>query len=419
MSGYSSPIILHCTFQPISIGTNNKYNIDWKEFDWGVKEKNLLVWTEQVLDVFHELESAVNQNVAKYKTQGLPLEESLTLSEGFCQAKLKKLSKLGALAYRGFFSSEARSILDSRLAAPNPPAPTFVSTLTPFPWEALYQGDDEDTGDPKMFWGLRYSLARILDLRDISKYPPEQNAISNMLFCMHHKLREAYQREWFHIQRLIMVTEEDHMYLLGPMEMAHIKDGKTLLEHLYKSKHNMVHFACHAIQRSRTETDVLLISLINVSDLENISAQCSAPIIELDTDTLTLREGNFFSKPLVFLNACCSGGGTDELRDSYNLPRKFIERGAGAVIATACPIPDVFAAEFARVFYSFFLRGKDPREESPSKIPTRPLPIGEALRRTRLYFVEVHNNPLGLAYGLYSPAHYQVAQPPVAGMKAS
>ena len=77
MSGYSSPIILHGTFQPISIGTNNKYYLDWIEFDWGVKEKKLLVWTEQVLDVFHELESAVNQNVAAYRRQSLPLEESL------------------------------------------------------------------------------------------------------------------------------------------------------------------------------------------------------------------------------------------------------------------------------------------------------------------------------------------------------
>jgi len=35
-----------------------------------------------------------------------------------------------------------------------------------------------------------------------------------------------------------------------------------------------------------------------------------------------------------------------EIRDKV-----FIKRGAAAVIATACPMPDAFAAAFARVFY--------------------------------------------------------------------
>ena len=38
--------------------------------------------------------------------------------------------------------------------------------------------------------------------------------------------------------------------------------------------------------------------------------------------------------------------------------------------------------------------------------------IGEALQATRWFFLKECNNPLGLAYGLYSPAHYQVAQSP-------
>jgi hypothetical protein len=37
--------------------------------------------------------------------------------------------------------------------------------------------------------------------------------------------------------------------------------------------------------------------------------------------------------------------------------------------------------------------------------------IGEALQATRKYFIEKYNNPLGLAYGLYSPAYYRLTPP--------
>lgn len=106
----------------------------------------------------------------------------------------------------------------------------------------------------------------------------------------------------------------------------------------------------------------------------------------------------------------------------------FIEHGAAAVVATACPVPDLFAAMFARVFYEFFLRGyiiidqetgAIIEQETGAKVSTSmrigdgtPMRIGDALRATRKYFLEYRHNPLGLAYGLYSPAHYQVAQMP-------
>ena len=50
-------------------------------------------------------------------------------------------------------------------------------------------------------------------------------------------------------------------------------------------------------------------------------------------------------------------------------------------------------AAFATQFYQCFLLDD--------------LPIGEALRRARLHFLQEHNNPLGLAYALFGSAHYQ------------
>ncbi|WP_392482752.1 hypothetical protein [Nostoc sp. C110] len=100
----------------------------------------------------------------------------------------------------------------------------------------------------------------------------------------------------------------------------------------------------------------------------------------------------------------------DELRRTFNLPKVFIEHGAAAVIATACPVPDMFAAAFAKVFYEFFLRGQVVEDEISGEKVVKILTIGEALRATRWYFLTKYNNPLGLAYGVYSPATYRVRE---------
>ncbi len=65
-------------------------------------------------------------------------------------------------------------------------APTFVSEVMPFPWEVLFEGSEEDyeQGNPEMFWGLRYTPARILNPeKDIADYVLEQAQLSDMLFC--------------------------------------------------------------------------------------------------------------------------------------------------------------------------------------------------------------------------------------------
>lgn len=419
MSGYSnagSDRPTDTQHHLIVLSKNNNFTIDYHIFDWGVEKEVLVAWSEQVLEVFGELRRKINQNVRKNKVAGIPLEKSLILPKEFCHQQLQRLAKWGTLAYREFFSDEARRLLENRfkMDQPNVPAPTFVSKLTPFPWEVLYEGEDVQ-GELDMFWGFAYAPARILDRKDVYDYVRERNGPSNMLFCLHHKLHEAHQKEWPRIKKLVKVTKKDQVYLLGATDMlVQVEDGESLLGHLYQSQHNMVHFACHAVQ-CQAGKDALLFSLINQADLGHLNQrELEVDVIELNTHTFTFKRGRLISQPLVFLNACHSAGGGDDLRISYNLPRKFVACDAGAVIATACPVPDVFAAEFARIFYSFFLRGTDSITDW-QKRPTHSMSIGEALRRTRLYFVEKHNNPLGLAYGLYTPAHYRVASPPMRG----
>jgi hypothetical protein len=417
--GYSSSVA-NAALLPIVTTEAGSSNIGWTTFKWVVEDKQLIAWSKEVQKAFDILEGKVNQQARKLRREGGQPRDSITLPRKICHEQLKNLAYYGMLAFRGLFPDKARQLLSERIESIKPlvPAPTFVSKLTPFPWEVLYQGDDDEDPDPDMFWGLEYSMARILDMRDISMYARERDPISKMLFCLHHKLCEAHQGEWPNIERLVKATNKDHVLLLGPIEpLMEVVDSKSFLSHLYKSEHNMLHFACHAMQLP-AGNDALEISLIRAEELLHAANTDLKPqVVTLETNTFLLTEGSFLNRPLVFLNACHSGGGADELRDSYNLPLKFVERDAGAVIATACPVPDVFAAEFARIFYGFFLWGRVIDDEIPSRAEAQPMSIGEALRQTRRYFLEVHHNPLGLAYGLYSPAHYQVIPSPISGGK--
>ncbi len=358
--------------------------------------KVLEVLTEEILDCFDALRITVNK------------EKSLALDAGLCNQYLIKLAEWGRTAYQAFFGEDRpNKILTSRLN--ENVAPTFVSEVMPFPWEVLFEGSEEDyeQGNPEMFWGLRYTPARILNPeKDIADYVLEQAQPSDMLFCLHHRLLHAHKKERPEIENLVRLTAKDRFTLLGTA--CNLTNGKScdplgddLLKYLYKASHNMLHFACHCKESRRG--DKLLISFIQDEEITE-----NGLVLELETYKFLLRQGKFLCQPLVFLNACQSAGGVDELRRTFNLPKVFIQHGAAAVIATACPVPDMFAAAFAKVFYEFFLRGMVVEDEISGEVVVKIMTIGEALRATRWYFLKEFNNPLGLAYGVYSPAGYRI-----------
>jgi CHAT domain len=358
-------------------------------------DKLLETLTNEILECFDGLRITINKN------------KSLKLDADLCDDYLIKLAEWGRIAYQAFFGEDrANKILTSRLN--ETVAPTFVSESMPFPWEVLFEGSESDyeRGNPEMFWGLRYTPARILNPeKDISEYVLEQSQPSDMLFCLHHRLLQAHRHEKPEIERLVRATPGNRFTLLGSScNLTNDRNcdplGDDLLKYLYKASHNMLHFACHCKENKRG--DALMISFIQDEEIAE-----KGLVLELETYKFLLRQGKFLCQPLVFLNACQSAGGADELRRTFNLPKVFIQHGAAAVIATACPVPDMFAAAFAKVFYEFFLRGMVVMDETGKKI-VKIMSIGEALRATRWYFLKEFNNPLGLAYGVYSPASYRV-----------
>ncbi|MEC4815574.1 MAG: CHAT domain-containing protein [Scytonema sp. PMC 1069.18] len=387
MSGISSAV-RHQTmasFLPILVRTES-YNIDWHQFKKSATDEELLTFTNKVLDSFWRLEKAINQ------------AKSIKLDAEICQKEMKELAKWGLAAYRRFFEDErSRQIIEGRckMMGSETPAPTFISERVLFPWEVLYAGDNYQEANPAMFWGLRYTPARILTPeKDISRFLAERTTPLDMMFCLHHRLREAHQNEWLQIQKLIRTLQNSRCSLLSAIgKLTGIESGENLLDYLIEANHNILHFACHCLSE-QLEVDTLLFSMLKDEGQEG-----EPLVIQLGTIAFILvkEDKQFQCQPLVFLNACQSAGGTDALRKTFNLPQMFIKRGAEAVIATACPVSDRFAAAFAQQFYTYFIQ--------------KQMTIGQALQATRKYFIEEYNNPLGLAYGLYSPAYYRLTQP--------
>jgi hypothetical protein len=385
------------TFLPIAI-EGNTYNIHYRpgfERAADASDDHLEALTDEVLKIFEDLEKQVIGS------------QSLDVDPDTCHDHLVKLAQQGRRAYRRLFGADAREALTDFFDLFSPVAvPTFVSDVVPFLWEVLYEGQDYHEGDPEAFWGFRYAVGRILEKgRDVQKHDLEHVPELDMLFCLYHKLHHAHRNELPVIEQIVRVTDRDRFNLLRDQGiLAGVRDGEALLKYLDKSNHNIIHFACHCTPGA-AGVDVLQISLIN-----DHAPEVPPHDIELETGNFEDVEGHFDVHPLVFLNACQSSGGTGTLRRTYNLPRKFIDRRAAAIIATACPVPDLFAAEFARIFYSFFVRGKPETDESGKTTYCR-MDAGQSLRATRRYFLEEHHNPLGLAYGLYSPTYYRIALP--------
>jgi len=402
MSGFSSPIMRDQPIpQPLDIVIeSSKYRIAYDQSrPWLLTPDEIKKFTKGVLDVFNKLESAFKQSVNN--NQGGKLDKD------FCHEQLVELAQWGRRAYQQFFDDDARKMLGEQIRGiqqlGSQVAPTFYSKLMLLPWEVLYEGDNYHDGDPELFWGFRYTPARILmPGKSPWQHEPFQHLPSRMLFCLNHKLRFAHAQEWPEIQKLVRFSQQDYCALLCAASCliqgdSNIPLNERLLRNLYQANHNMLHFACHC-RPGKEGADALIISLPGSEQQVTDNEQT----IELSTYTFIDAKGKFQYSPLVFLNACESGGTVYTI---FNLPVVFTEARAAAIVATACPVPDLFAAAFARVFYDFFLKQR--------------LPIGEALRQARWYFLKEYNNPLGLVYGLYTPAHYRLEQSPAEAIKSS
>jgi len=404
MKGISHAIRKKSIFPLGIILESDQYRIEGKSdisFERSARDEWLKEWTADLLIYLKKLvRLVVKNNTYDFKTSKEINVQAIRHTES--------LMDLGCQAFNQFFEdSDAYDFLTKRIDFYQRKnlnvSPFFWSRKLPYPWELFYPREITGDGDPfSFFWGMRYPLSRNLTKYPFEYHVDEQHPECDMLFALHKNLVHARRDEWPGLKKITgsldksgtikIVGGEIGLYL----DDENACDARDLLKYLYRSTHNMIHFACHC--KRKGNDDMLQLSWIeNNSHISDEGISGTVASINLSPRTFLRQHGAFLEqRPLVFINACRSIGEIDDVTVDFNIPGKFVGSKAAAVIATMCSIPDLFAAAFAQKFYEIFLN--------------EGIEIAEALRITRCYFWKKYNNPLGLAYGLYSSPFYKVRQ---------
>ena len=331
--------------------------------------------------------------------------------------------------YHGFFSEDPA----------DDPALAFNETDDkPILWEMMYEGSQgEGEVEWKRFWGFRVPISHWMNDPRIDEID-----LKTGLFSAVHEELDFAGKEVFELQKqgmkldhrslasafedevkseLLQAKGEDQSevnlwwaqhktdkvydWLQSWLDEMPVEEGKSRNRVVKQWKINklklifgegldksLIHFACHCDPSDETE---FLTKLRMKVGGEPISLNVSLMSSDLSRPIKSFDQAG----PMVFLNACTTGT-TGVQHEPPGFPKKWIKnRGALAVIATICPVPDYFAYEFAKKFYeTLFQALTNPGD--PAK--ARNASIAEALLVTRRHFMEKYNNPLGLAYVLYA-----------------
>jgi hypothetical protein len=313
--------------------------------------------------------------------------DSIQLDPDFYESVMKDLRDIGLSAYASLGDSfmETFDALEQD-AGRQGVALTIRSDTFPLLWEMLYTGPYRGDVQKDRFWGSRHRIARFQV--GASANEEEIYADSVFLFCFDRELTH-WQEECDDIEH--SVSSQFQFHLLEdvlPQVAAHVEmrePAECFVDTLALLELGLLHLACHCIP-DPDQSGVLFSKL-------TFSYQSSRVSVKLHELKAARREFGFFLQPLVFLNACKTMTNPEHLIQGDSFPGGFLRLGASGVIATACDVPDKFAAAFASKFYEFLCENAGGRSPSAS----------EALLRTRQFFIEPpYHNPLGLAYGLYA-----------------
>jgi hypothetical protein len=313
---------------------------------------------------------------------------TVELTPAFHKTVMGDLRRIGLSAYTSLGDGLFGKLdgLEEKAAAPGL-ALTIKSDTFPLLWEMLYTGPSRGVVQMERFWGFRHRISRFQLGANVSEeeeiYPD-----SDFLFCHNHQLGH-WRAERDVVRQLVsshfrfrlldeVISRPGEAGLSGGW-------GERFIDVLALPELGMLHLACHCLP-CPGKSGALSSELV-------ISWQSSSIRVKLLELQAARRDFGFSLQPLVFLNACKTMTNPDLLIQGDSFPGSFLRFGASGVIATACDVPDQFAAAFSAKFYENLLVNVAGRS------PT----VSEALLKTRQFFIRPpYYNPLGLAYGLYA-----------------
>jgi hypothetical protein len=315
-------------------------------------------------------------------------KDTLKLTPSFYKAVMRELRRIGLSAYTSLGDDFIDKFDELEHKAGQPGLGlTIKSNTFPLLWEMLYTGSSRGDVEVGSFWGFCHRIARFQPGAG-SADEEEIESDSDFVFGHHNELG-CWQQERDDIEQLA----SDHFHfrrlndvLSAPGMLALASDlSERFISMLGVLELGLLHLACHCVPDPE-KSGVLFSELV-------ISLQSSAIRIKLCDINAARRDFGFSLQPLIFLNACKTMTNPEHILQGASFPNSFLRFGASGVVATACDIPDRFAAAFAAKFYENLLVNVGGRS------PT----ISDALLKTRQFFIHPpYYNPLGLVYGLYA-----------------
>lgn len=283
---------------------------------------------------------------------------------------IKKLATEGYNAFLQIFDKDARIRFREFLSYFRDAVIEVRTDDFFIPWELLYVANPEESLSTENFLGSRHIIARMLDRESPFIMPYIYQSIPRIGLLMNNKLEYVKAKEMPFFDMLRRANKIT-LLKLGILNPSRKREGLRDFEVFLADHLDIAHFACHAYGDQERH----MRSSMELSNEFEIT---------LD-DLRMLEELRMPDNPIVILNACGTGNINSEHASFF--AKDFLQFGARGVIATECEIPDDFAAEFTKQFYPEFLNGT---------------PIGEALLKTRKYFIEEHKNLTALIYSMYA-----------------
>lgn len=140
----------------------------------------------------------------------------------------------------------------------------------------------------------------------------------------------------------------------------------------------IVYFCCHGVVSGTTNAPNFGEASIALSD---------RPQEEVSVDDIHdwLSNRTLDSTPLIFMNSCQGGQMASLFYKSF--AAEFLDKRANCVVGPQTDVPGVFAAEYAKQFFTRFFGGNRR--------------VGMIVRDLAWEFLDTYKNPLGLIYSLY------------------
>ena len=325
-----------------------------------------------------------------------PFQTATDIPDAGREFALATLARAGAALFRKLFWSPAAAADANkvgeflrRMATETPKLRLqIVTDSAPIPWGMLYMGDASA--------GARLDWSKFLGLRHVIEMIPFQNTLdvsASEIRSDRPKLAVSVN-----VNRGIddqmgtdfVARQESYWDGAGKLGGVSVVSRATKAELLKalasgSADDQILYFYCHAKSADLTSADGPDSACLVLTD-----GRVTLGELNLDAPTSAQLRGN----PLVFVNACESAEMSPAFYDGF-VPY-FMAKGARGVIGTECQTPALFAAEWAKRFFSLFLQGET---------------LGEAFLALRKAFLDEHGNPLGLIYAVHSDGDTRVTPP--------